>query len=105
MIVVSNRVQVPEARTEAFRERLAADRGIEEQAGFRGLKLLAPVDADGHVTMTFWDSLADYEAWREGAAFDRAHGDAAAERAFEAPNEVEIHEVCVERSPADDAPD
>lgn len=102
MIVVSNRVQVPDERVETFVDRLRESHGIEQQPGFRGLKLLSPVDAEGHVTMTFWDSLEDYEAWREGGAFERAHEGKSADRAFDAPNEVEIHEVLVERSPADE---
>jgi heme-degrading monooxygenase HmoA len=99
VIVVSNRVQVPDERVDTFLERLQTSHGIEEQSGFRELKLLAPVDAEGHVTMTFWDSLDDYEAWREGAAFERAHEDASADRAFARDNEVEVHEVLVEREP------
>jgi heme-degrading monooxygenase HmoA len=99
MIAVSNRVEVPEERVETFVERLRTSHGIETQPGFRGMKLLAPVDAEGHITMTFWDSLDDYEAWRDGAAFERAHDESSAEQAFERPNEVEIHEVLVERDP------
>lgn len=99
MIVVSNRVQIPEDRADRFVERLREDRGIEDQPGFRGLKLLEPVEAERYVTMTFWDSREDYEAWREGSAYERAHDDTSAERAFEAPNELEIHEVIVERDP------
>lgn len=99
MFVVSNRVRIPEDRRETFVERLREDRGIESQPGFRGLKLLAPVDAETHVTMTFWDSKADYEAWREGSAYGRAHDDRSADEAFAAPNEVETHELVVERSP------
>lgn len=102
MIAVSNRVRVPDDRVETFVERLRTDHGIEQQAGFRGLKLLAPVDAEEHVTMTFWDSVEAYEAWRDGAAFERAHDESSAEDAFERPNEVEIHEVIVEREPAND---
>lgn len=99
MIVVSNRVRVPEDRVETFVDRLRTSHGIEEQPGFRGLKLLSPVDAEGHVTMTFWDSREDYESWREGRAFERAHDESSADKAFERPNEVEIHEVIVKRGP------
>jgi heme-degrading monooxygenase HmoA len=99
MIVVSNRVQVPEQRTGTFVKRLSTDHGIEEQPGFRGMKVLSPVDAEGHVTMTFWESLEDYEQWREGSAYDQAHDDRSSEEAFAAPNEVEIHEVVVDRGP------
>jgi heme-degrading monooxygenase HmoA len=99
MIVVSNRVQVPEERTETFIDRLSTDHGIEDQPGFRGMKVLSPVDADGHVTMTFWESLDDYEQWREGSAYGQAHDDHSSEEAFAAPNEVEIHEVVVDRGP------
>lgn len=103
LIVVSNRVQVPEDRVEAFVDRLRTDHGIEGQPGFQGLKLLSPIDAEGHVTMTFWDSREAYETWRDGTAFERAHDDSSADQAFERPNEVEIHEVIVQREPTDDA--
>lgn len=103
MIVVSNRVQLPEDRVETFVDRLRTSHGIEDQPVFRGLKLLSPVDAEGYVTMTFWDSHEDYEAWRAGTAFDRAHDDSSPDQAFERPNEVEIHEVIVQRKPTDDA--
>jgi len=99
MIVVSNRVQIPEERRETFLDRLRSSHGIEEQSGFRGLKLLSPIDAEGHVTMTFWDSLDDYEAWREGWSFERAHTDSSAKEVFDGPNQVEVHEVVVERLP------
>lgn len=103
MIVVSNRVRVPEDRVDTFVDRLRTSHGIEEQPGFRELKLLAPVDADEHVTMTVWDSIEDYQSWREGQSFDRAHEGTSADEAFSAPNEVEIHEVVVERSPDESA--
>ncbi|WP_247731089.1 antibiotic biosynthesis monooxygenase family protein [Halovivax limisalsi] len=103
MIVVSNRVQVPADRVDAFVDRLRTNHGIEERAGFRELRLLAPVDAEGYVTQTVWESREAYESWRDSVDFDRAHGDADAESAFEAPNEVEIHEVVAERGPAEPA--
>lgn len=98
MIVVSNRVTVPEERADAFVERLRERQGIEDQSGFRGLKLLEPVDAEGFVTMTFWESLEDYESWREGGAFDQAHSNRSAEEVFEEPNTVEVHEVAIDYS-------
>lgn len=103
MIVVSNRVRVPEDRVETFVDSLRTSHGIEEQPGFRGLKLLSPIDAEGHVTMTFQDSSEDYETWRDGTASERAHHDLSADQAFERPNEVEVHEVIVQREPTDDA--
>lgn len=105
MIIVSNRVQVSEDRVETFVERLRTSHGIEAQPGFQGLKLLSPVDAEGHITMTFWDSHEDYESWHEGPAFEKAHDDSSAYQAFERPNEVEIHEVIVQREPANNAPE
>lgn len=101
MIVVSHRVQVPDDRVETFVDRLRTSHGIEERPGFRGLKLLPPVDAEGHITMTFRDSREDYEGWREGTAFEQAHDDSSADKAFKNPNEVEVHEVIVQREPAD----
>lgn len=53
--------------------------------------------------MTFWDSREDYETWRDGTTFERAHNESSADQAFERPNKVEIHEVIVQREPTDDA--
>lgn len=99
MIVVQNRVQIAESYTETFVQRLKDSYGIEEQPGFLGLKLLAPVDAETYITMTFWESVEDYEAWKDGKAYDRAHTDRSPGEVFTAPNELEIHEVVVERGP------
>lgn len=101
MIAVSNRVRIPDERTDAFVERLQDSYGIEDQDGFVGLKVFTPIEAERHVTMTFWESLDDYESWREGETFERAHEDRSAEEVFEAPNEIEVHEVAVERTPTE----
>ena len=98
MITVSNHVRIPESHAETFVERLETSHGIEDQPGFVELRVLRPIDADGYITMTTWESRDDYEAWKEGAAFEQAHADRSAEETFAAPNEVEIHEVVVERS-------
>ncbi|MDZ7731455.1 MAG: antibiotic biosynthesis monooxygenase [Natrialbaceae archaeon] len=97
MIVVSNRVRVPADRIETFIDRLSTDHGIADQPGFNGLQLLEPIEGDRFVTMTWWDTIEDYEAWREGTSFDRAHAGRSSEAIFEAPNELEIHEVVVDR--------
>jgi heme-degrading monooxygenase HmoA len=98
MIVVSNRVNIPDDHTDVFIERLQERRGIEDQPGFLGLKVLEPIDADEFVTMTFWDSLEEYESWRDGDAFEQAHSNRSAEEVFEEPNTVEVHEVVVDNS-------
>jgi len=98
MIVVSNRVTIPDERVETFEERLRMSHGIEDRPGFRGMTVLAPVDAEGHVTMTFWETREAYEAWRESTAFESAHEEASAERAFKNENTVEVHEVAINRS-------
>lgn len=63
------------------------------------MRVLEPADAPTYVTMTVWESEADYREWRESHAYERAHDDTSAEQAFEAPNDLEIHEVAVERDP------
>ena len=99
MIVVSNRVQIADSHAETFIQRLKDNYGIEEQPGFLGLKLLAPLDAETYITMTFWESVTDYETWKDDESFERAHSDRSSERVFTAPNEIEIHEIVVEREP------
>lgn len=103
MIVVSNRVQIAESHAETFIQRLEDSYGIEEQPGFLGLKLLAPIDAETYITMTFWESVEDYETWKDDEAFERAHSDRSSEKVFTAPNEVEIHDVAIERDPESNA--
>jgi heme-degrading monooxygenase HmoA len=98
MIVVSNRVTVPDERVETFEERLRTGHGIEDRPGFRGMTVLSPVDAGGHITTTFWESREDYEGWRESTAFESAHQETSAERAFKNKNKVEIHEVIVDQT-------
>lgn len=97
MIIVSNRVQIPKSRTDLFINRLKNSYGIEESTGFIELRVLKPIDAEEYITMTVWESLKDYEVWRDGEAFERAHTDRSSDETFAAPNEVEIHEVVVER--------
>lgn len=99
MIVVSNRVTVENDHVDTFVKRLRQSHGIEDYSGFRGLKLLGPKEAETHITMTFWDTLDDYKAWRESEAFDKAHPDRSAEEVFQESNDVEIHEVILERNP------
>ncbi|MFB6215846.1 MAG: antibiotic biosynthesis monooxygenase, partial [Candidatus Aenigmatarchaeota archaeon] len=41
--MVSNRVQIPEERVETFVDRLSTSHGIEEQPGFRGIRVMSPV--------------------------------------------------------------
>lgn len=98
MIIVSNRVQIPESRTDLFIDRLKNSYGIEESTGFVELRVLKPIDAEEYITMTVWKSLDEYEAWRDGEAFERAHTDRSTDETFAAPNKVEIHEVVVERT-------
>lgn len=85
MIVVPNRVRVPSEREDTFVERLRQSHGIEDHDGFAGLQLLSPVDAEEHITMTYWESFEDYDAWRESTDFHDAHDDTSAEQAFEVP--------------------
>jgi len=98
MIVVSNHVQIPESRAETFVRRLKDSYGIEDQPGFVELRLLQPIDAEGYITATTWESVDDYEAWKDGEAFERAHAERSADETFAAPNTVEIHEIAVERT-------
>lgn len=98
MIVVSNHVQISESHADTFVQRLKNSYGIEDQPGFVELRLLQPIDAEGYITATTWESMDDYEAWKDGDAFEQAHADRSADETFTAPNEVEIHEIAVKRT-------
>ena len=107
MIAVAHRHRIAEGRSEDFIERFETDYGVTEQPGFLGFKLLAPVDAETHVALSFWRSRDDLRAWMGSEAFERANmGSADADIWKEAPSdespkfgEIEVHEVVIDREP------
>ena len=109
MIAVAHRHRIAEGRSDDFIERFETDYGVTEQPGFLGFKVLAPVEADTHVALSFWRSRDDLRAYMGSEAFQRANMGSAdediwAEEPSEDPpkfGEIEIHDVVIDREPKD----
>ena len=109
MIAVAHRHRIAEGRSDAFLERFETDYGVTEQPGFLGFKVLAPVKADTHVALSFWESRDHLRQYMGSEAFKRANMGSAdediwAEEPSDEPpkfGDIEIHEVVIDREPAD----
>lgn len=100
VIVVANRFRVAEGREDEFVDRFRESSGtVASRPGFLKFELLAPVDADVHVAMTYWESEEDFRAWTESEEFREAHADGPPEGMFEAHPNLEVHEVAFEDAP------
>ena len=102
MIVVQNRFEIAAGYEDEFIEQFETREGdVETRDGFRKFELLKPADEDTNtfVSMTVWDSRADFEAWTDSAAFEAAHDSDAPREMFEGHPTLEIHEVVLEASP------
>ncbi|MEO1291110.1 MAG: antibiotic biosynthesis monooxygenase [Chloroflexota bacterium] len=97
MIIVSNRISVNPDHAEAFEDRFAnrASR-VDGQAGFIAFQLLRPTQAgEPYVVMTMWESMADFDAWRNAPEFKEGHkgGQQLPEGAVLGRPQLEIHDV------------
>ena len=102
MIVVQNRFEIAEGYEDQFLERFANREGaIEAAEGFRNFKLLRPAteETTTYVSLSEWDSLADFEAWTESEAFAAAHEGDPPEEMFLSHPTLEVHEVAVAERP------
>lgn len=75
-IVKINAITVPEGSGDELAQRFAARAGaVDGQPGFEGFELLQPTDGrNTWLVVTRWADEASFEAWRDGSAFGRAHG-------------------------------
>lgn len=75
-IVKINAITVPEGSGDELAQRFAARAGaVDGQTGFEGFELLQPTDGrHTWLVVTRWADEASFEAWRDGSAFARAHG-------------------------------
>lgn len=100
VIVVANRFDVAEGYEEEFVERFRESAGtVASRPGFLKFELLAPVDADVHVAMTYWESEEEFRAWTESEAFREAHASGPPEGMFEGHPQLEVHEVVYDDGP------
>ncbi|MFC7073981.1 antibiotic biosynthesis monooxygenase family protein [Halovenus rubra] len=98
MIVVANRFDVDDEHSAAFVEQFKETSDhLTEHEGFRGFKVLTPEKADTHVSLTFWRSRDDFDAWVNSEDFAEAHEGDSLSDMMNAHPELEIHEVAFER--------
>jgi heme-degrading monooxygenase HmoA len=71
-------------------------------------QLLRPVkDGDPYVVLTFWESRAAFDAWVQSDAFVKGHARSGTlpKEAFIRPSQVELHEVILDSTRPDMAPE
>lgn len=103
MIVVANRFRVAEGYEDEFVERFRNREGaIEGHDGLIRFELLTPAneDTETFVSMTYWETYADFEAWTESEDFADAHDSDVPREMFEGPPELEMHEVAEHVEPS-----
>jgi heme-degrading monooxygenase HmoA len=94
MFVIANRFKVNPGYEAAFEERFRRRvHLVERMPGFIKWELHRPVGDGWYASVTYWESRAHHEAWRQSDAFKTAHGDRPPEGMFAAPNRLEMAEV------------
>jgi heme oxygenase (mycobilin-producing) len=110
MIVVTNRIPVAKGHETDFEERFKARAHLVDRSpGFVRNEVHRPRpmrfdheqgkyvdDPDGegcYEVKTWWQALADFEAWVRSPAFAEAHNKRPPKEMFSGPNVLEIHEV------------
>jgi len=76
-VVKINAISVPEGAGPDLEARFAARAGaVDQQPGFEEFMLLRPTGGDDrYFVLTRWESEEAFAAWRDGQAFQRAHGE------------------------------
>ena len=110
MIVITNRIPVAPGWEEKFEDRFRKRAHLVDQSpGFVRNEVHRPRpmrfdhESGGFVddpkgegfyeVKTWWESLADFEAWTRSEAFAEAHRNRAPSEMFAGKNELVIHEV------------
>lgn len=97
MISVANRIHVKAEYHDTFEARFRERAGlVDGMPGFIANHVLRPTrHGDPFVVLTFWESLAAFEAWTTSDAFRQGHARSGTlpKDAFSGPNVLEIHEV------------
>lgn len=77
-VVKINAITVPEGMGPELEARFAARAGaVENQPGFEEFMLLRPTAGDSrYFVVTRWESEEAFQNWRNGQAFQHAHGQA-----------------------------
>ena len=75
MFVAINRLTMPAEYGSHLEERFTGSAGgMAGVAGFVSFDLLRAEEGGEYLVVTRWQDRASFEAWREGDAFSRAHG-------------------------------
>ena len=75
MVVVSNRIRVQKGMGAQMAPRFTRSKALCEFKGFHKVEVLVASldDCDEMSVNMHWDSLADFQVWRESDAFKAAH--------------------------------
>ena len=75
MIVVSNRILVKKGMGAQMAPRFTQSKALQAFAGFEKVEVLV-AEQEAHDEMSvnmYWQSMADFQVWRESDAFKQAH--------------------------------
>jgi heme-degrading monooxygenase HmoA len=109
MIAVANRIYVNSEYADAFEERFRNRAGmVDQMPGFITNQVLRPVNqGDPYIVLTYWESRERFEEWTRSDAFIQGHARSGTlpKEAFSGPNKLELHEVILDSSRPDLAPE
>ncbi|MCA1030925.1 antibiotic biosynthesis monooxygenase [Bacillus timonensis] len=46
---------------------------IEQEPGFKAIRVLRPISSDTYIIMTIWENESSFKKWQESKAYERAH--------------------------------
>lgn len=109
MITTSNRIFVNPQFEAAFEDNFRNRAGlVDTMPGFIRNLLLRPVNpGDPYIVLTMWDSRAAFEAWVRSPEFVQGHARSGTlpKDVYSAPNQLELHQVILDSSEPDLAPE
>ncbi len=109
MITTANRIYVHPDYADRFEETFRTRaRLVDRMPGFVSNQLLRPVNpGDPYVVLTVWESRAHFESWVGSEAFRQGHARSGTlpREAFTAPNGLELHEIILDTTRPDLAPE
>ena len=75
MVVVNNRIRVQKGMGAEMAPRFTRSKALCEFKGFHKVEVLVASleDCDEMSVNMYWDSIADFQVWRESDAFKAAH--------------------------------
>ncbi len=104
MFVIANRFKIKPGFEEAFEARFRNRAHlVESMPGFIKWELHRPIGEGYYASVTYWESRAHHDAWRESDAFRQAHQHSGAveREMFAEPNVLEMKEVIQSSYPAE----